>query len=206
MTKNTIKSYSEALEDSVGDTTNITDIDKLCDKITSAIQTSSEATIPIRTNAKETKPWVDVTFLKLIDSRNQCKNVDERLLLNKELKEYRDKIKNEYYGKKAASINVASEARNVEAEFRKMSDYSALNKSKRLVIVPETLRKHFEAHFAPRETIIQPEVENPGLSPHILPTEDVDVNESLPTEEELMSSIKTMKNNVKEQTKYMLSS
>ena len=44
-------------------------------------------------NAKETKPWVDDTFLKLIDSRNQCKNVDERLLLNKELKKYRDKIK-----------------------------------------------------------------------------------------------------------------
>ena len=128
--KNTIKCYSEALENSVGDTTNITDIDKLCDKITSAIQTSSEATIPIRTNANETKPWVDDTFLKLIGSRNQCKVVDERLLLNKELKKYRDKIKNEYYGKKAASINVASEARNVEAEFRKMSDYSALNKSK----------------------------------------------------------------------------
>ena len=98
--KNTIKCYSEALENSVGDTTNITDIDKLCDRITSVIQTSSEATIPIRTNAKETKPWVDDTFLKLIDSRNQFKNVDERLLLNKELKKYRDKIKNEYYGKK----------------------------------------------------------------------------------------------------------
>ena len=63
------------------------------------------------------------------------------------------------------------------------------------MIAPETLRKHFEAHFAPRETKIQPEVENPGLSPHILPPEDVDVNESLPTEEELKSAIKTMKNN-----------
>ena len=54
------------------------------------------------------------------------------------------------------------------------------------------LRKHFEAHFAPRENKIQPEVENPGLSPHILPPEDVDVNESLPTEEELKSAIKTI--------------
>ena len=90
---------------------------------------------------------------------------------------------------------MASEAGNVEAEFRKMSDHSALNKSKRLVIAPEKLRKHFEAHFAPREPKIQPEVENPGLFPHILPPADVDVNESLPTEEELKSAIKTMKNN-----------
>ena len=57
------------------------------------------------------------------------------------------------------------------------------------------MRKHFEAHFVPRETKIQPEVENPGLFPHILPPADVDVNESLPTEEELKSAIKAMKNN-----------
>ena len=119
--------YSEALDTPIGDTSNIIDMNELSDKITDCIQMSSETTFPVRENIKDTKRWIDDTFLKLIEFRKKCKNKDDRLELNKKVKKHRDKIKNEYYGKKAASINLASEARNVEAEFGKAKDYSALN-------------------------------------------------------------------------------
>ena len=125
----------------------------------------------------------------------KCKNKVERAQLSEEVKKHRDKIKNEYYEKKAAAINQASEARNVEAEFRKTKDYSALNKSKRMLITTDKLKEHFAAHFAPRDTTTQPEIENPDLFLHILPPEDIYVNENIPTEEEVKSAIKTLKNN-----------
>ena len=190
-----VRCYSKALDASIGNTSNIVDINELDDKITTAIQTSSETTIPARKNVKDTKPWVDDTFLQLIESRNKCKNKNERLKLNKKVKQHRDKIKNEYYSKKAASINLASEARDVEAEFRKAKDYSLLNKSIRMLIAPEKLKEHFESHFAPRKIKEQPEIEHPLLFPHILPPDNICINEDLPTEEELKSAIKTLKNN-----------
>ena len=104
---NTAKCYSEALDISLGDTSSITDINELGNKIASSIQSSSEATIPTRENVKDTRQWVDDTFRKLVESRNKFKKKNERLQLNELMKNYRNKIKNDYYGKKVASINMA---------------------------------------------------------------------------------------------------
>ena len=105
--------------------------------------------------------------------------------MNKEVKKYRDKIKNKYFEKKAIAINAASEARDVEEEFRLARNYSSLNKSKRLMITPDKLKHHFEQHFSPRNNSVQPEIQYPERFPHILPSEDMVINEDVPDEEEV---------------------
>ena len=111
------------------------------------------------------------------------------------VKQLRDKIKNEYFRKKADAINTASESREVEEEFRLARNYSSLNKSKRLLIDSSKLKDHFEKHFDSRNVECQPEIENPHLFPHILPPNDISINEDIPTEAEIKSSIKSQKDN-----------
>ena len=52
----------------------------------------------------------------------------------KEIKKYGKKLKNKYYGKKAQELNLASEARDAEEEFRLMKNYTALKNKKQLLI------------------------------------------------------------------------
>ena len=123
--------------------------DEINEIITNAIHKSSEMTIPTQTREKEHKPWVNNTFLELVNARNQSKSKLEQEQLNKKVKSYRDKLKNEYYQRKASEINMESELRDVEKEFRIAKDYDTLRKSKRVLIAPEKLKQHFEGHFAP---------------------------------------------------------
>ena len=77
------------------------------------------------------------------------------------------KIKNEYFKKKADAINLASEARDLEEEFRLAKNHTSLKKSKKLLIASEKLTSHFEQHFSPRPVTLQPEIENTENSPLI---------------------------------------
>ena len=104
------------------------------------------------------------------------------------------KLKNEYYGKKASLINETSACRDVEEEFRRANDYKASKSTSKVTIAPDKLKKHFEEHFAPRNVTIQPEVVNPEQFPHILPPDDLEVNENSPTEDELKAAVKSLKN------------
>ena len=141
----------------------------MINKITESIQVTSDSVIPKRIKTKDAKSLVDDTFLKLVECCNACKNKTERLELNKQVKKHRDKIKNEYFCKKAAAINTASESRDVEEEFRFVRDHSSLNKSKKLLIKPSKLKDHFAKYFDVRNVECQPEVENPHLFPHLSP-------------------------------------
>ena len=53
--------------------------------------------------------------------------------LDHEVKKLRDKLKNEYFKKKVDVINLASEARDVEEEFRLAKIHTSLNKLKKLL-------------------------------------------------------------------------
>ena len=172
---------SSALDIALDDMSMCTDINDLSDKITSSILNSSDKYIPSLERSKENKPWTDEHFLCLIENRNKAKKVEEKRTLDKEVKKYRDKLKNDYFSKKADALNSASEARDVEEEFRLAKNHSMLEKSKKL--------------FSPRSIVIQPEVENPHLFPHILPPENLTVNEDLPDEDELLKVIKKQKDN-----------
>ena len=69
----------------------IVTIDDLSNKITQSIQAASDSVIPKQKQSKDHKPWVDDAFLQLVNQRNACKIKTERLALNKQLKQTRDK-------------------------------------------------------------------------------------------------------------------
>ena len=163
--------------------------------ITSSIQQCSESVIPKCIKPKDEKPWIDEEFLQLVDSRNKFNKNVERREWNKEVRKHRNKMENAYYSRKANQMNNASEARDVEEEFRVVRNYTALNKSKRLLIDPMKLKDHFENHIAPRPTDIQNEIENPELFPHILPPYNLQTNEDIPDEEEIRDVLKKQKDN-----------
>ena len=56
----------------------------------------------------------------------------------KEIKKSGKKLKNKYYGEKAKELNLASEARDAEEEFRLMKNYKALKNKKMLLISPKS--------------------------------------------------------------------
>ena len=70
-------------------------------------------------------------FLHLIEDRKKNQKVEEWHVLDKEVKKCRDKLNNEYFKKKADAINLVSEARDVEEEFRLANNHSSLNKSQK---------------------------------------------------------------------------
>ena len=81
----------------------------------------------------------------------------------------------------------------MEEEFRLAKNYTALNKSRQMLIEPTKLKYHFEQHFDPRNTVTQPEIENPELFPHLLPPNNIQTNEEIPDEEEHRNVLKKQK-------------
>ena len=112
--KDVVKSYSDFLDQALEDFSNFSDVNKLSEKITISIQSSSETHIPPKKHSTDNKPWVNENFLRLIEDRNKCKKYDNWRKLDQEVKKLREKLKNGYFKKKADAINLASEARDVE--------------------------------------------------------------------------------------------
>ena len=183
----------QTLTDKCGNIEN--NVDEISEKITIAIQTSSMEEIPPKDKKRDEKPWANDTFVSLVKERNNKKYRKERDDLNKQITKMSTKLKNEYYAKKASLLNEASVCRGVEEEFRRANDYKASKSTSKVTIAADKLKNHFEEHFAPRDVTIQPEVVNSEQFAHILPPDDLEVNENSPTEEELKASVKSLKNN-----------
>ena len=112
--KDVVKSYSDSLDEALEGFSNFSDVNELSEKITISIKSSSETHIPPKERSTDNKPWVNETFLRLIEDRNNTKKVEDWHALDKEVKKCRDKLKYEYLRKKTYAINLATEARDVE--------------------------------------------------------------------------------------------
>ena len=95
--KDVVKSYSDSLDQVLEDFSNFSDVNELSEKITISIQSSSETHIPPKKRSTDNKPWVNESFLRLIEDINN----DNWRKLDQEVKKLRDKLKNEYFKKKA---------------------------------------------------------------------------------------------------------
>ncbi len=114
--------------------------------------------------------------------------------MQKMIKNRRTQLKNQYYKQLADCINMTAEARDVEKEFALAKKYTALKTGQKLAISNDKLKTHFEKHFAERKLPIPPEIENPEQYPQ-LRDESIPVNEEAPDEEEVLSALKSFKNN-----------
>ena len=123
---------------------------------------------------------------------NNVKNKKERKELNKEVKKYRDQIKNEYYGRK--HLQLIWLARHV---MRKKN--SALHIITHRLISQNICRLHLKNwkiilnSTSLQETYLLNQRLN--IFHIILPPENVIINESLPDEEEIELVIKKQKDN-----------
>ena len=121
------------------------------------------------------------------------------------IKKLRIKLKNDYFSKLANNINVVSEARNIEEEFRLCKTYTMAKHSDVNLVSSEKLTDYFKDHLKERVIEMQPEVNNPEKCPHVLPPNDIDVNSDIPP---LFLKYGMLKNNsrmenVRGQTKFM---
>ena len=73
--KDVVKSYSDSLDQELEDFSNFVDVNGLSEKITISTQSSSEIHIPPKKRSTDNKPWVNESFLRLIEYRNKCKNM-----------------------------------------------------------------------------------------------------------------------------------
>ena len=105
----------------------------------------------------------------------------------------RTKLKNDYFSKLASDINIASEARKVEEEFRLCKNYTMIKHSEKKMISDEALSDFFENHFGQKDIELQPEVVNPENYPHILPPDDLEIDCTPPRSDEVQDVIKGFK-------------
>ena len=189
--KNIAQLYSDLVDSKLDPNDIPTDLDVLCQRISSSISESVDTIWPKPTPTKTALPWEDSDLQKLmVKLRKNPKN----FALQREIKEKRKKLKDQYYSRKAAEINSAAEARQVEKEFYLAKSYSMHKQSPKIDIAKEKLTKHFENHFSERVLELPPELVNPNNFEYLKDT-PITVNEDPPTLEEIQEAVKTFKNN-----------
>ena len=68
-----VELYSKTLDSELEDVVKCKNVDELSDTITTALQKSSDLFIPKCVKKQDSKPWVDATFLELIEARKKHK-------------------------------------------------------------------------------------------------------------------------------------
>ena len=187
------KTYSDTLDSKLVSINLPSDINDLCQHITSTVTSSLESVCPLVSVQKIKEPWEDDELLKMIQNLRTSSG-PELKQLQKNIKSKRIELKQKYYGEKAASINTASEARKVEMEFRLAKQFSMHKKSTKNRIPNEKLTEHFKNHFAARTIPLPTELENPENFP-FLKDSPIVIDESPPTADEINDACKTFKNN-----------
>ena len=99
-----------------------------------------------------------------------------------------------FFANLANNINIASEERKIEEEFRLCKSYTMHKHSDTKLVTSEKLTEFFEDHLKEKNVELQPEVINPLDYPHILPPENINVNSEVPSVTEVQDVIKKIKN------------
>ena len=124
-------------------------VDLLNHNIVEAVRTSAEQVCPVQDDVTKKEPWEDRTLQDLNHKLKKAKNSQAIKRINKEIKDCRQKLKNEYFNQLADGINTVAEARQVDKEFSLVKKYTAIKTGVRTVISKEKLKTHFENPRAP---------------------------------------------------------
>ena len=189
--KSAAKLYSDQLDSKLGLEDIPNDLEQIADDITVAIQDSLEAICPKIIPAKSSEPWLDQELQNLMSKLH--KNPKNRAL-QKQIRERRKTLKDQYFHEKAIALNTAAEARQVEKEFQLAKTRSMHSTTSKITISKEKLTKHFKEHFSEKVIDIPPELEDPNSYNYLLDTQ-VEVNEDPPNLDEIAEVVKTFKNN-----------
>ena len=179
--------------DSKLDPNNIpTNLDTLCQQISTSIAESVDVVCPKSIVSKSSPPWENEELQNLMA---KLRKEPSNSTLQSEVRNKRKLLKQQFYSKKANEINCAAEARDVEKEFQLAKSYRMhKSSSSKIHISKEKLSKHFEKHFSERDLELPPELVNPDNFEYLKDSRTV-VNEEPPTIEEIKEACKTFKNN-----------
>ena len=169
------------------------DINTFDNFFTESIIQASESEIPKIYKHQNKYPWTNDDFLSLLEKRRMCNDPSILRELGAAIKKLRIKLKNDYFSKLANNINVVSEARNIEEEFRLCKTYTMAKHSDVNLVSSEKLTDYFKDHLKERVIEMQPEVNNPEKYPHVLPPNDINVNSDIPTISEVWDAKKQFK-------------
>ena len=102
---------------------------------------------------------------------------------------------NEYYSRKADSINNASETRRIDREFAEAKKYNMHRQTSKLLVSKESLHKHFKKHFGGSNIPMPKELQHPENS-RLKDTMNnaIDVDESPPHVDEIKKTLGKLKN------------
>lgn len=98
--------------------------------IAKTIRQASKETVPSSVKNQIQKPWVNQEYQEILLKRRHKKDPVKRRALGDDVKKLRIQLKNAYFKTEADKINVASENRNVEEEFRLMKQHKSLERFK----------------------------------------------------------------------------
>ena len=157
------------------------------------MEAATSTSVPLRRSSKPTEPWVNKSYTDLLQKRLACRDPTELKLVQKQIRSLKNTLKNSFYAAKSKAINHASEARDIEKEFRLAKNYHMLKNSTVKTVDNNDLTDFFSDHFKSRHNDLQPELINPEQFSHI-PSDIVDLNCDPPTEKEVGDTIKKLKN------------
>ena len=102
---------------------------------------------------------------------------------------------NEYYSRKADSINNANATRRIDREFAEAKKYNMHRQTSKLFVSKELLHKHFEKQFGGSDIPMQKELQHPENSClKDIMNNAIDVVESPPHADELKKILGKLKN------------
>ena len=171
-----------------------TNVDLLNQGIVEAVRTSAEEVCPAEDHDQKKEPWEDQTLQDLMSKLKKCKDNKAVKKIQKEIRDCRKNLKNEYFQRLADGINTVAEARQVDKEFALAKKYTAIQTGVRTTISKGKLKTHFEQHFAARPLELPPELKSPHQFPHLADA-PFHINEGEPSLEETKGALSSFKNN-----------
>ena len=186
--------FSNKLDAILKDPPILNDVNAFEKLLTDSVRQASDDVIPKRIDTSNNHPWTNVDFINLLEQRRQCKDPKQLRELNVCIRHLRIKLKNNYFSDLAKDINIASEARKVEEEFRLCKTYNMHKNTDANLISTEKLSSFFQNHYSEKKVELQPEVKDPDKYPHILPPDDLSIDSSIPRVSEVKDTINNLKN------------
>ena len=182
------------------------DLTALNSKLLKTATTAAKNSLPTVEKNQETVPWRnDPTLLDLLSKRDMmrktCKNEQQIRKYSRTITTRVKYLRNEHYENEAKSINNLIMTRQIEHAFAKSKTQNTkLRASSQLQCEPEQLRDKFMRHFNPeKRTQTPPELddtETPAFVEELKTISDLcDINFNCPDLNELVSTLRQLKNN-----------
>ncbi len=162
--------------------------------------TSARKTLPKHGSRKQSRPWESEKLQLLVQQRRSIAGIDSsqkesRKNIHKQIRKEVKHLKNEFMRKEAYVLNAAKQSRQSVQMWRLAKEHGKAIKKKSKAVHCEGLKDHFKSHFNPNHTELDTPREIVQPPEYIIKLRELntDINNSPPSLEEILDSIKCLK-------------